>query len=400
MPVATEREAWITGIGLVTALGEGLDAHWAALNGGKDDWLKLDTATYAPYQVHPAVAFDVVKQIPDRGDRRQMEAWQRLGTYAAGLALDDAGVKGNDELLKRMHMIVAAGGGERDYAVDGQILSGLEATNTPGPFLNERLMNDLRPTLFLAQLSNLLAGNISIVHGVVGSSRTFMGEEMAGVDAVRVALARCHAGQGDLFLVGGAYSAERPDVIMHFELGHMNWRKPWEPVWERSAEGGGTILGSIGAFLVIEAREHAEKRGAKPIAKLTTVTSDRTARKPGQAEHSLAVQWNLISPGLVPGATVVVSGATGVAEPVAIERDLLDQRRVPTRATGSVIGHGVEAAFPANVALAAMMVSHGQAVPPIGGSPTEAGMTRKVKQAVVTSVGHWRGEGMGLVEAV
>jgi 3-oxoacyl-[acyl-carrier-protein] synthase II len=400
MSVAPEREAWITGIGLVTALGEGLEAHWTALNGSKDEWLKLDRETYAPYQVHPAAAFDVVKQIPDRGDRRQMEAWQRLGTYAAGLALDDAGVKGQDDLLKRMHMIVAAGGGERDYAVDGQILSGLETTNTPGPFLNERLMNDLRPTLFLAQLSNLLAGNISIVHGVVGSSRTFMGEEMAGVDAVRVALARCHAGQGDLFLVGGAYSAERPDGIMHFELGHMNWAKPWAPVWDRPADGGGTILGSIGAFLVVEAREHAEKRGAKPIARLASVTSDRTARKPGQAEHSLAVQWNLISPGLIPGATVVVSGATGIAEPVAIERDLLDQRRVPTRATGSVIGHGVEAAFPANVALAAMMVSKGQAIPPVGGSATEAGMTRKVKQAVVTSVGHWRGEGMGLVEAI
>ena len=52
-------------------------------------------------------------------------------------------------------------------------------------------MNDLRPTLFLAQLSNLLAGNISIVHGVTGSSRTFMGEESAGVDAVRIA-ARAH----------------------------------------------------------------------------------------------------------------------------------------------------------------------------------------------------------------
>ena len=49
-------------------------------------------------------------------------------------------------------------------------------------------MSDLRPTLFLAQLSNLLAGNISIVHGVTGSSRTFMGEEAAGVDAVRIAL--------------------------------------------------------------------------------------------------------------------------------------------------------------------------------------------------------------------
>ncbi|MBN8942099.1 MAG: beta-ketoacyl-ACP synthase [Rhizobiales bacterium] len=400
MSIAREREAWITGIGLVTALGEGLDAHWAALGGGQDDWLKLDSATHAPYHVHPAAAIDVIKQIPDRGDRRQMEAWQRLGTYAAGLALDDAGIKGNKDLLSAMHMVVAAGGGERDYAVDGQVLTGLETSNTPGPFLNERLMNDLRPTLFLAQLSNLLAGNISIVHGVVGSSRTFMGEEMAGVDAVRVALARCHANQGDLFLVGGAYSAERPDTILHFELGHMNWTKPWAPVWERQKDGGGTVLGSVGAFLVIEAREHAEKRGAKPIARLTSVTSDRTARKDGQAEHSLAVQWNAISPQLIPGATVVVSGTTGVAGPVRIERDLLDQRRVPTRATGSVIGHSVEATFPANIALAAMMVARGAAVPPVGGSTDEAAMTRKVKQAVVTSVGHWRGEGLGLVEAV
>lgn len=400
MAIAPEREAWITGIGLVSALGEGLDAHWEALNGGQDAWLKLDTATYAPYQVHPAVPLDLAKQIPDRGDRRQMEPWQRLGTYAAGLALDNAGAKGDAELLKRMHMIVAAGGGERDYAVDGQVLSGLEASNEPGKFLNERLMNDLRPTLFLAQLSNLLAGNISIVHGVVGSSRTFMGEEMAGVDAVRVALGRCHAGQGDIFLVGGAYSAERPDTILHFELGHMNWTKPWVPVWERPKDGGGTILGSVGAFLVIEAREHAEKRGARPIARLAKVSSDRARRKDGDAEHSMAVQWNEISPGLIPGATVVVSGATGVSEAVAIERDLLDQRRVPTRASGSVIGHSVEAAFPANVALAAMMVERGQAVPPIGGSKSESLMTRKVKQAVVTSVGHWRGEGMALVEAV
>ena len=84
-------------------------------------------------------------------------------------------------------MIVAAGGGERDIAVDGSILSNKSKAANPEAFLNERLMSDLRPTLFLAQLSNLLAGNISIVHGVTGSSRTFMGEEAAGVDAVRVA---------------------------------------------------------------------------------------------------------------------------------------------------------------------------------------------------------------------
>ena len=68
-------------------------------------------------------------------------------------------------------------------------------------------MNDLRPTLFLAQLSNLLAGNISIVHGVTGSSRTFMGEESAGVDAVRIAARADRRRPSDIALVGGARTA-------------------------------------------------------------------------------------------------------------------------------------------------------------------------------------------------
>ena len=148
--------------------------------------------------IHPLAGVNFDAQIPRKGDQRQMEPWQRIGTYAAGLALDYAGVKGNAEILGRMDMIVAAGGGERDVAVDGAILSGLRGAANPGHFLNERLMNDLRPTLFLAQLSNLLAGNISIVHGVTGSSRTFMGEEAAGVDAVRIALARVAAGQSEI----------------------------------------------------------------------------------------------------------------------------------------------------------------------------------------------------------
>ncbi len=93
-------------------------------------------------------------------------------------------------------MIVAAGGGERDYAVDAAILSALPSAADPGTFLNEHLLSDLRPTLFLAQLSNLLAGNISIVHGVVGSSRTFMGEEAAGTDAVRICLRAHRRGAG------------------------------------------------------------------------------------------------------------------------------------------------------------------------------------------------------------
>src|SRR5687768_1175605 len=212
---AGTKEVWITGIGIVSSLGEGLDAHWDALNEKK---INVDDKRFAPYIVHPVAPVTFDAQIPKKGDQRQMEAWQRIGTYAAGLALDSAGVKGNKEILGRMDMIVAAGGGERDLAVDCNILN-LEAQGNSAPgFLNERLMNDLRPTLFLAQLSNLLAGNIAIVHGVSGTSRTFMGEEAAGIDAARIALARIAAGQSDIALIGGSQNGERKDLLVLYEF--------------------------------------------------------------------------------------------------------------------------------------------------------------------------------------
>jgi len=101
------KEAWITGIGIISSLGEGLDAHWDALNARR---INVDDKRFAPYIVHPLAPVSFDAQIPKKGDQRQMEAWQRIGTYAAGLALASAGVKGNKEILGRMDMVIAAGG--------------------------------------------------------------------------------------------------------------------------------------------------------------------------------------------------------------------------------------------------------------------------------------------------
>ncbi|MGL1710509.1 hypothetical protein ACSTJN_23455, partial [Vibrio parahaemolyticus] len=77
---------------------------------------------------------------------------------------------------------------------------------------------------------NLLAGNIQIVLKATGSSRTFKGEEIAGVSAVENAVRRIGAGQGKLFLVGGALNAEREDLLLGYELGHNLWRGPFRSV--------------------------------------------------------------------------------------------------------------------------------------------------------------------------
>src|SRR5262249_48910795 len=152
-------------------------------------------------------------------------------------------------------------------------------------------MSDLRPTLFLAQLSNLLAGNIAIVHGVCGTSRTFMGEEVAGVDAARIALARIAAGQSDIALIGGSHNGERTDLMVLYEFADYNLKNRFVPVWARKIHSG-FALGSAGAFLVVESRAHATARGAKPFARLTSVVADRSQRKqPGDVTASLRKLW-------------------------------------------------------------------------------------------------------------
>src|SRR5260370_1343873 len=131
--MAERKEVWITGIGILSSLGEGLEAHWDALNA---KLVNVDDKRFAPYIVHP-----------------------------------------------------------------------------------------------LAQLSNLLAGNIAIVHGVCGTSRTFMGEETSSIDAARIAVARIESGQSDIALIGAAYNGERPDLLILYEFGDFNLTDKYEPVW-------------------------------------------------------------------------------------------------------------------------------------------------------------------------
>ena len=394
--MAADRDAMITGIGLISSLGEGIDAHWQALNQPGGFRPVLDTASFAPWPVHPMATLDLDRQIPKRGDQRQMEAWQRYGTYAAGMALDSAGLKGNADLLGRMDMIVAAGGGERDFAADEAILSALASAEDPDLLLNQRLMSDLRPTLFLAQLSNLLAGNISIVHGVIGSSRTFMGEEAAGTDAVRIACARIAAGQGDLFLVGGAFNAQRPDVLMLHELGGLHWKRDYAPVWARQPAGGGMVLGSLGCFLVLESRTHATARGVRPVARIAAMATDRCRRGPGEATAVAGRQLAGMRPHLRDGAAAVISGASGVAEPTVEEAGFLRQLGLPVRAAATAFGHSLEPSFLGSLALAAIAVRQGALFAPL--EAAEAPMAGALRQALVTGWGLWRGEAMAVVD--
>ena len=385
----------ITGIGLLSSLGEGTEAHWQAFESASAP--RLETEKFAPYVVHPLVEVDWSQQIQRRSDQRQMETWQRIGTYTAGLALADAGMKENLPLVSTMDMIVAAGGGERDVAVDVQILEAARTRNDREIMLNEKLTTELRPTLFLAQLSNLLAGNISIVHNVTGSSRTFMGEEGAGVSAVQTAFARIRSGQSTHILVGGAFNTEHPDMLLSYELGGFLQRDGWSPLWGReNREGGGVITGSGGAFLVLESRDHALTRGARIYAELVSILGDQVRRSGDNLEGSITSLINRVDPSQV--AALAISASSGADKAVSAERSALRKRpELPTRALSGQTGHLKEAQMPFALALAALCVAKGKAFAPVDAS-AEAMQAATVSAALALVTGFNRSEGVALVQ--
>lgn len=392
------REVWITGIGIVSCAGDGHDAHDPRTLHERSHY---DATMFQPYSVHPLCKLEFSKQIAKASEQRQMGMWQRIGVYAAGMALADAGLAGRTDLLDQTHLIVAAGNGERDCGFDTKVLEGGIVDAGATGQLNEALMAGLRPTLYLGELSNLLAGNISITHHVTGSSRTFKGEEIAGASALENAYRRIGAGQGEVFLVGGALNAEREDLLLGYELGKNLWPHDYKAVWSRKTEGGGFIPGSVGAFLVLESREHAQARGRKPYARVRDVVTDRCRRQSGETTSTLQGLFSKLGAGQ--GSLAVLSGASGVEPATSDELEFLrgleeQGYQVSIRAYGSLIGHSVEAHFPAGVCLAALSLASGELHAPSDENWVETPFEGAPTRVLVTGVGHWRGEGLALLE--
>ncbi len=340
--MTSHPSVWITGLGIISSRGEGSGPHaFPELCRAPPS---LDVTTYAPFPVHPMVPLALDTHIPKKLDQRQMEPWQRFGVYGAGMALQDAGL--SSEHRAATDLLVAAGGGERDCGVDEIILSELMKGVPHEKALNERLMQDLRPTLFLAQLSNLLAGNIALVHGVTGPSRTLLGEEQAGVDVLRTAWAQIRSGQSTCVLAGASYNAERPDVLLIHALNQRLWKEDFRSVWERDRGEGGFILGSGAAFLVLESEEHGRARGVRPHAILSDI---RTAF--GSVDDSFKELWAPMVSEVKGEPHFIISGATGLCDSTRREASFLARQAsgCPVYTTGDALGHLMEAHFLASV---------------------------------------------------
>ncbi|MGH6684124.1 MAG: hypothetical protein ACRECA_09450 [Pseudolabrys sp.] len=159
-------------------------------------------------------------------------------------------------------------------------------------------------------------------------------------------------------------------------------------------------MGSGGVFLVLEAKTHAERRGVKPFARLVNVVSGHSSRSAsGGVESALAGLW--ASLGVTEVATAIYTAATGAAVTTAEEAAFLSTHGdIPVRAVGSSFGHLSEAQFPLALALGSLSLSRGALIPPTDTSGRETQVDVMPAKIVAVSVGHWRSEGMALLEAV
>jgi 3-oxoacyl-[acyl-carrier-protein] synthase II len=199
-------------------------------------------------------------------------------------------------------------------------------------------------------------------------------------------------------LVGGAYNAERPDLFLNMELGQYNLLNSSAGVHGRQKDGGGTIPGSAGVFLVLESAEHAKARGAKAYAKLGRVASDLGPRE--EAETRTRFETMMDDLEIAPSQTLaVISGASGCTNVTNWEFEALKGRmgmETPLRAFTTMTGNPMEANFPFAIALAALALKNEDFYPAF--EPEEKPVKLNPSSILVSTAGHYRGEGMVTVE--
>ena len=284
-------------------------------------------------------AFPLEEEVVNRSDQRAMGKSMQAAVFAAGRALGAAGLKGQAELLADTQILTAGRCAERDDDLDDRLLASVPLPTASKATLALRM--GLRPSLFLAQLPNLISANISIVHGVTGCSQTFLGEEGAGIEAIATAYERIAHGMAERCLVGGVFSGANGSITAA-AAGADLARRP-----ER--------LTSLAAFLVLESDASARRRDHRAGVSLDRHLRFSTEnRVHNRNEVAFERVWEAI--GGAAGAMVVTSSRgdarSNQAEDAVLAERSHNESRGEVRRLHAAFGTALEAAAPSALAFA------------------------------------------------
>ncbi|MBP5699217.1 MAG: beta-ketoacyl-ACP synthase II [Alphaproteobacteria bacterium] len=355
------RRVVVTGMGVVSPLGRGVQHNWDALMAGKSGIRVIDDIDLKDIPVKIAGRVPFGEKEPDfnpdtvcaQKDQKKSDRFILFGVAAASDALDDAGWNVEtvtEEEKCRAGVMMGAGIGGLQTIYEGAIS------------FNEVGMKKMSPFFIPAVLINLISGNVSIKYGLKGPNHSCVTACSTGTHAIGDAAAMIARGDADLMVAGGAESAvnvlglsgfaRMKAITAEYNDAPEKASRPWDK--DRS----GFVMGEGGGALVLEELEHAKARGAKIYAEvvgyglsgdayhITAPSGDGAYRAMKMAvDHAQEQGVTLSDIGYI-NAHGTSTPAGDVGEALAVKRLFGDEgiKHVSMSSTKSAVGHLLGAA--------------------------------------------------------
>ncbi len=257
----SKRRVVITGLGCVTALAESADGLFTALCEGKSGISAIesfDTSTYPVRFGGEVKQFDPTKYIEHRESKR-MDRFTQFALSAAVHAVDDSGLDFSKEDVFRVGVIVGTGIGGIKEIEDQHIKLLDKGVRKVSPFTVPRLM------------ANAGSGNIAIHYGLRGPNFSVGSACASGSHAIGEAFSNIIADKSDIVITGGSEAAVTTIGLASFCAARSLSTRNEDPTaasrpFDRDRDG--FVLSEGAGVLVLEEKEHAEKRGAHIYAEL------------------------------------------------------------------------------------------------------------------------------------
>jgi 3-oxoacyl-[acyl-carrier-protein] synthase II len=345
------RRVVVTGMGMITALGNDVDATWAGMVAGRSGIRTIEA--FDPSRLTSRMAGEVrdfdASGVLDRKDMRRIDRYIQFGLVAAREALDQAGLPGRFEgdLAEKTGVILGTGLGGVGTLIEGFSINALRGPDRISPFL------------IPMGIPNIGSGQIAIQFGMTGPNFTTVSACATGGHALGESSEIIRRGDADIMVAGGAEAGIYEAMVGGFAaMRALSTRNDDPPAASRPFDSGrdGFVIGEGAGVVILEAREHAEARGATILAELvgygaTADASHITLPAPGGIGAVRAARRALEKAGLTTDDIDHVNAhATSTPEGDKSELQAIktifgeSAGRVPITANKSMIGHTLGAA--------------------------------------------------------
>jgi 3-oxoacyl-[acyl-carrier-protein] synthase II len=257
----TRRRVVITGLGIVSPVGNSVGSAWENLVAGRsgiDRITRFDAAAFNCQIAGEVKGFQIEEYVAAK-EARHMDTFIHYGMAAGIQAVRDSGIEITDLNAERIGIVVGSG-------IGGLPL--IEATHTD---LVERGPRKISPFFVPASIINMISGQLSIHYGIKGPSFAIVSACTTGLHSIGEAGRMIEYGDVDVMLAGGAESTVSPLGIGGFAAARALSTRNDDPQtasrpWDRDRDG--FVLGEGAGVLVLEEYEHAKRRGARIYAEL------------------------------------------------------------------------------------------------------------------------------------